>query len=270
MKIAFLAPAGAMHRFNGSFGKSLHYAPLTLTTLAALIPESLNAEAKIYDETIEKIPLDLEADIIVMTSITGTSQRCYAYADYFRQRGITVVLGGVHPSLMPEEASQHADVVMIGFAEQTFPQMLLDFKNGNLKYSVEMKNGVENKIVILTATSGDTGKAAMAGFADVEGTGIIVFYPKGGVSKVQELQMVTQRGDNTAVVAIHGNFDDAQTGVKKIFVDRAFGEKLAHHGIQLSRECLPSLNSQSTTNILYEKDHPCHWWYGLHWFAHHR
>ena len=65
MKIAFLAPAGAMHRFNGSFGKSLHYAPLTLTTLAALIPESLNAEAKIYDETIEKIPLDLEADIIV-------------------------------------------------------------------------------------------------------------------------------------------------------------------------------------------------------------
>ena len=96
------------------------------------------------------------------------------------------------------------------------------------------KNGVENKIVILTATSGDTGKAAMAGFADVEGTGIIVFYPKGGVSKVQKLQMVTQRGDNTAVVAIHGNFDDAQTGVKKIFGDRAFGEKLAHHGIQLS------------------------------------
>ena len=131
MKIAFLAPAGAMHRFNGSFGKSLHYAPLTLTTLAALIPESLNAEAKIYDETIETIPLDLEADIIVMTSITGTSQRCYAYADYFRKRGITVVLGGVHPSLMPEEASQHADVVMVGFAEQTFPQMLLDFKSGN-------------------------------------------------------------------------------------------------------------------------------------------
>lgn len=104
---------------------------MTLTTLAALIPESLNAEAKIYDETIETIPLDLEADIIVMTSITGTSQRCYAYADYFRKKGITVVLGGVHPSLMPEEASQHADVVMIGFAEQTFPQMLLDFKSGN-------------------------------------------------------------------------------------------------------------------------------------------
>ncbi|MEG2350880.1 MAG: threonine synthase, partial [Hungatella sp.] len=71
------------------------------------------------------------------------------------------------------------------------------------------KNQAEHEIVILTATSGDTGKAAMAGFADVEGTRIIVFYPKDGVSKVQELQMVTQKGKNTAVVAIHGNFDDA-------------------------------------------------------------
>ncbi len=96
------------------------------------------------------------------------------------------------------------------------------------------KNHVENEIVILTATSGDTGKAAMAGFADVPGTRIIVFYPKGGVSRIQELQMVTQKGDNTAVVAIHGNFDDAQTGVKKIFGDRDFGKKLDEKGFQLS------------------------------------
>ncbi len=96
------------------------------------------------------------------------------------------------------------------------------------------KNHVENEIVILTATSGDTGKAAMAGFADVPGTRIIVFYPKGGVSKVQELQMVTQKGENTAVVSIHGNFDDAQTGVKKIFGDREFAQKLAAKGFQLS------------------------------------
>lgn len=96
------------------------------------------------------------------------------------------------------------------------------------------KNHVENEIVILTATSGDTGKAAMAGFAGVPGTRIIVFYPKGGVSKVQELQMVTQKGENTSVVAIHGNFDDAQTSVKNIFGDRKFGEKLAEHGFQLS------------------------------------
>lgn len=96
------------------------------------------------------------------------------------------------------------------------------------------KNHVENDIVILTATSGDTGKAAMAGFADVPGTRIIVFYPKGGVSKVQELQMVTQKGDNTSVVSIHGNFDDAQTGVKKIFGDREFAKTLAGKGFQLS------------------------------------
>ncbi|ADL03100.1 threonine synthase [Lacrimispora saccharolytica] len=96
------------------------------------------------------------------------------------------------------------------------------------------KNEVKNKIVILTATSGDTGKAAMAGFADVEGTEIIVFYPKDGVSRVQELQMVTQKGENTHVAAIHGNFDDAQTGVKKIFGDKEFARKLAEKGFQLS------------------------------------
>ena len=96
------------------------------------------------------------------------------------------------------------------------------------------KNQVKNEIVILTATSGDTGKAAMAGFADVPGTRIIVFYPKDGVSRVQELQMVTQKGDNTSVVAIHGNFDDAQTGVKKIFADKEFGAELADHGFQFS------------------------------------
>ena len=79
------------------------------------------------------------------------------------------------------------------------------------------KNGVKNEIVILTATSGDTGKAALAGFADVEGTSIIVFYPKNGVSPIQEKQMLTQKGKNTNVVGIIGNFDDAQTGVKKIF-----------------------------------------------------
>ena len=96
------------------------------------------------------------------------------------------------------------------------------------------KNHASEEIVILTATSGDTGKAALAGFADVPGTRIIVFYPKGGVSRVQELQMLTQKGDNTAVVGITGNFDDAQTGVKKIFGDRAFGEKVGKAGFRFS------------------------------------
>ena len=96
------------------------------------------------------------------------------------------------------------------------------------------KHGLENKIVILTATSGDTGKAAMAGFADVPGTEIIVFYPKDGVSKVQELQMTTQTGDNTHVIAIDGNFDDAQTNVKHMFNDVALREKLAANKMQFS------------------------------------
>ena len=96
------------------------------------------------------------------------------------------------------------------------------------------KNHIKNDIVILTATSGDTGKAALAGFAGVKGTKIIVFYPKNGVSPIQEKQMVTQKGDNTFVVGIHGNFDDAQSGVKKIFADQELGKLMADNGYQFS------------------------------------
>ena len=96
------------------------------------------------------------------------------------------------------------------------------------------KNNVQNDIVILTATSGDTGKAALAGFAGVEGTKIVVFYPKNGVSPIQEKQMVTQKGDNTHVVGIYGNFDDAQTGVKKMFADKELEKELAAKGYQFS------------------------------------
>ena len=96
------------------------------------------------------------------------------------------------------------------------------------------KNNVKNEIVILTATSGDTGKAALAGFADVPGTKIIVFYPKSGVSPIQEKQMVTQKGDNTYVIGIKGNFDDAQTGVKKIFTTPSVAEKLAENNMLFS------------------------------------
>ncbi len=96
------------------------------------------------------------------------------------------------------------------------------------------KNRTENEIVILTATSGDTGKAALAGFAGVPGTRIVVFYPKYGVSPIQEKQMVTQEGENTCVVGITGNFDDAQTAVKKMFGDRAFSRELDRKGFQLS------------------------------------
>ena len=96
------------------------------------------------------------------------------------------------------------------------------------------KNHVKNEIVILTATSGDTGKAALAGFAGVEGTKIIVFYPKNGVSPIQEKQMVTQKGSNTYVVGIRGNFDDAQNGVKAIFNDRQLAGEMEAAGLQFS------------------------------------
>lgn len=96
------------------------------------------------------------------------------------------------------------------------------------------KNDVKNEIVILTATSGDTGKAALAGFADVKGTRIVVFYPHGGVSPIQEKQMVTQKGDNTYVVAIKGNFDQAQSGVKAIFGDKELAAEMDKRGYQFS------------------------------------
>lgn len=97
-----------------------------------------------------------------------------------------------------------------------------------------VKTGEESTMVILVATSGDTGKAALEGFKNVPGTKIIVFYPEQGVSEIQRLQMVTQEGDNVAVVAVRGNFDDAQTGVKQIFGNQDFNQELAREGFKLS------------------------------------
>lgn len=96
------------------------------------------------------------------------------------------------------------------------------------------KTGEKNAIVILVATSGDTGKAALAGFQDVAGIKIVVFYPQGGVSEVQRRQMITQTGQNVMVAAVEGNFDDAQSGVKQIFADPDFVAKLAANGMKMS------------------------------------
>ena len=104
----------------------------------------------------------------------------------------------------------------------------------HLMITAAKKNDIKGDIVILTATSGDTGKAALAGFADVEGTKIIVFYPKDGVSPIQKKQMVTQKGDNTFVVGIEGNFDDAQTGVKKLFSDHDLAEWMSGRSMRFS------------------------------------
>ncbi|MCR5094421.1 MAG: threonine synthase [Lachnospiraceae bacterium] len=104
----------------------------------------------------------------------------------------------------------------------------------HLMTTAARKNGSSEEIVILTATSGDTGKAALEGFAGVPGTRIVVFYPKDGVSPIQELQMVTTEGDNTCVIGIDGNFDDAQNGVKKIFTDERVRERLRQAGFVFS------------------------------------
>jgi len=104
-----------------------------MTTLAALVPHELEADMRIYHETVEAIPLDLDADIVLITAITGTSTRAYKFADYFRSRGITVFLGGVQPTLDPEEAKKHCDALFTGIADYTFPQALLDYKAGKLK-----------------------------------------------------------------------------------------------------------------------------------------
>ena len=114
-----------------------------------------------------------------------------------------------------------------------FKDMALTVLPHLLKAAAGIMN-IDKEIVILTATSGDTGKAALEGFSDIEGTRIIVFYPKDGVSKIQERQMITQEGKNTHVIAIEGNFDDAQKGVKAIFGDREYGEKLARSGYMFS------------------------------------
>ena len=114
-----------------------------------------------------------------------------------------------------------------------FKDMALQMLPHLLTASVK-KTGEEKTVCILVATSGDTGKAALEGFADVEGTKIFVFYPKDGVSDIQRLQMVTQSGDNVGVCSVIGNFDDAQTGVKKIFGDKDFADALAKKGYFLS------------------------------------
>jgi radical SAM superfamily enzyme YgiQ (UPF0313 family) len=134
MKIVLISPKGPLYRHKGGiFKKSLRYQPLTLTTLAAYIPEELDIELELIDEGIQEIPEDLQADMVAMTVITGTSKRAYELASTYRKRGITVVLGGPHVTLVPDEASKHADAICVGYAEETWPQLLRDFERGKLQ-----------------------------------------------------------------------------------------------------------------------------------------
>jgi radical SAM superfamily enzyme YgiQ (UPF0313 family) len=134
LRIALISPKGPLYRHRGGiWKKSLRYQPLTLTTLAALVPSDVRAELELFDEGITDVPLDLEAELVGLTVITGTARRAYELAEHFRKRGITVVLGGPHVTLIPEDAAPHADAVVVGYAEDSWPQLLRDFQNGRLR-----------------------------------------------------------------------------------------------------------------------------------------
>ena len=134
MRIALMSPKGPLYQYRrGVFKKSLRYQPLTLTTLAALVPPECHAQIEIFDESIEPLPEQPHADLIGLTVITGTAPRAYELADQYRQAGYTVVLGGPHVTLMPQEAAQHADAICVGYAEDSWPQLLRDFAQGTLQ-----------------------------------------------------------------------------------------------------------------------------------------
>jgi len=132
-RVVLISPKGPLYRYQGGiFKRSLRYAPLTLTTLAALIPSELNYSVEIIDEGIQEVNLELEAVLIGMTVITGSAPRAYELAAHFRGRGIPVVLGGPHITLMPDEAKQYADSIVTGYTEQTWPRLLRDFEKGKM------------------------------------------------------------------------------------------------------------------------------------------
>ena len=134
MRIQLLLPAGNIHRSRtGIFKRPLRYAPLTLTTLAALIPDDLNAHVTLQDEGVQPLDLDFDADLVGISAITGTAPRAYDIADRLRARGLTVVLGGVHATLLPDEAQPHADALVLGYAEESWPRLLRDFAAGRLQ-----------------------------------------------------------------------------------------------------------------------------------------
>ena len=122
----------------------MRYAPLTLTTLASLIPADIPAEVRIVDEGVDEIDPDrIDADMVGISAITGSAPRAYEISAQLRARGIPVVLGGVHPTLVPLEAMKHADSVVVGYAEESWPELLRDFVGGQMKSRYDQSPGLK-------------------------------------------------------------------------------------------------------------------------------
>jgi radical SAM superfamily enzyme YgiQ (UPF0313 family) len=133
-KLLIVLPQGKIHKLNfGPINMSFREAPLTATALAALVPVELNFHITIADESVDKIPFNVDFDLVAISCLTGTAIRGYEIAEHFRKRNIPIVLGGVHVTLMPDEAKLHADSIVIGFAERTWPQLLHDFVDNKMK-----------------------------------------------------------------------------------------------------------------------------------------
>lgn len=155
MRILLIHPQNYLHRRStGIYGRSLRYAPLTMPTLKALVPSDLEAEVQIVDEMVENVDLSLRPDLVGITAITGTAPRAYYIADAFRSQGVPVVLGGVHPTLMPDEAARHADAVVLGYAERTWPSLLRDFSNGRLQRIYQDSEPLDPALIVPPDRSG--------------------------------------------------------------------------------------------------------------------
>lgn len=134
MRILLIMPDAHMHKLRlGRFVRSFREAPLTLTTLAALVPPSTGAEVRIVDGSVDRIPLGAEADLVAISAITGCARPAYALAAHYRRRRIPVVLGGVHVTILPGEALPHADSIVIGRGEHAWPQLIEDFLHGKMR-----------------------------------------------------------------------------------------------------------------------------------------
>jgi len=149
MRILLIHPQNVLQRFEtGIYGRSLRYAPLTMPTLKALVPPELGAAVRIVDEMVERVEMEQDADLVGITAITGTATRAFQLADHFRARGATVVLGGVHPTLWTEESLAHADAVVKGYAERTWPVLLRDFAAGRLQRVYEDRLPLDPALIV--------------------------------------------------------------------------------------------------------------------------